>query len=256
MTFRSRNAFTLIELAAAFAVFSLILLAVGAVVQQSSDSWRNGLDAVSAADEGRAFTDEIFRDLTAAVCTSNFPFVVANNGSGSSANDRLYMLSGYRRNDDGTSDLGEVAYFLKNDPKNTGRKILVRRLQNTMTNDIRDDFTVGGKRDTLGEINGLGFWGGVSDGFNSDMARNVRSFRVACYDANNNLIPGFNTIDPNRADSTHTPCVLPARVEVTLEILPNETWNRLGAPGGAPAGLEAATVETFSIAVSPTQTAY
>lgn len=255
MTIRSRNAFTLIELAAAFAVFSLILLAVGAVVQQSSDSWRNGLDAVSASDEGRAFTDEIFRDLTAAVCTSNFPFVVVNNGSGSSANDRLYMITGYRRNDDGTSDLGEVAYFLKSDPKNAGRKVLVRRLQNTMTNDIRNDYKPGGNRDTVGEITGLGFWSGAPDGFNSDMARNVRSFRVACYDANNNLLANYNSIDPNRSDSNYIPSVFPARVEVTLEILPDETWRRKAA-GGAPAGLEDATVETFSIAVSPTQTAY
>ena len=116
----SRSAFTLIELAAAFAVFALILLAVGSIVQQSSDSWRSGLDAVSASDEGRAFTDEAFRDLTAAVCTSNFPFVVVNNGSGGTASDRLYLISGYRRNSNGTSDLSEVAYFLKNDPQTPG----------------------------------------------------------------------------------------------------------------------------------------
>ncbi|MFO1521832.1 MAG: prepilin-type N-terminal cleavage/methylation domain-containing protein [Kiritimatiellia bacterium] len=38
----TRLGFTLIELAAAFAVFSLILLAVGAMVQQSTVSWRRG----------------------------------------------------------------------------------------------------------------------------------------------------------------------------------------------------------------------
>lgn len=245
----SRNAFTLIELAAAFAVFALILLAVGAIVQQSSDSWRSGLDSVSASDEGRAFTDEIFRDLTAAVCTSNFPFVVVNNGSGSTANDRLYLVSGYRRNDDGTSDLGEVAYFLKNDPKNPGRKILVRRLQNTMTNSVRPSYKQGGSRDSRAKITGLGFWGGAPDGFNSDMARNVRSFRVACYDANNNLLPpNYDSFAPRTGQ-------LPARVEVTLQILPDETWNRKAA-GSAPASLEDSTAETFSIAVSPTQTAY
>ena len=251
----SRNAFTLIELAAAFAVFSLILLAVGAIVQQSSDSWRSGLDAVSASDEGRAFTDEIFRDLTAAICTSNFPFVVVNNGSGSSADDRLYLITGYRRNDDGTSDVGEVAYFLKTDPKNPGRKILVRRLQNTMTSSIRATFRPGGARDSRSKITSLPFWGGAPDGFNSDMARNVRSFRVACYDANNNLMANYDSIDPNRGDATYVPSVLPARVEVTLQILPDETWNRKAA-GSAPAALEDSTVEIFSIAVSPTQTAF
>lgn len=250
----SRSAFTLIELAAAFAVFALILLAVGAIVQQSSDSWRSGLDSVSASDEGRAFTDEIFRDLTAAICTSNFPFVVTNNGSGSSADDRLYLITGYRRNDNpafpppGTSDLCEVAYFLKNDPKNPGRKILIRRLQNTMTNSIRPTFRAGGARDSRSKITSLGFWGGAPDGFNADMARNVRSFRVACYDANNNLLSNYDSFSPRTGQ-------LPARVEVTLQILPNETWARKAA-GSAPASLEDSTVETFSIAVSPTQTAY
>jgi type II secretory pathway pseudopilin PulG len=244
----SRSAFTLIELAAAFAVFALILLAVGAIVQQSSDSWRGGLDSVSASDEGRAFTDEAFRDLTAAVCTSNFPFVVVNNGSGSTASDRLYLISGYRRNDDGTSDLAEVAYFLKNDPRTPGAKILVRRLQNTATNSIRASFRPGGARDTLSKINSLSFWGGTPDEFSSELARNVRAFRVACYDANNNFLPNYDSFSPRTGQ-------LPARVEVTLQILPAETWNRK-AVGGAPAGLEDSTVETFSIAVSPTQTAY
>ena len=95
----------------------------------------------------------------------------------------------------------------------------------------------------------------------SVLASNVRSFRVVCFDANNNMVPppagkNYSSIDPNRSDANFVVCTFPARVEVTLEILPNETWNRLGALGGAPAGLEAATVETFSIAVSPTQTAY
>ena len=246
----SRSAFTLIELAAAFAVFALILLAVGSIVQQSSDSWRSGLDAVSASDEGRAFTDEAFRDLTAAVCTSNFPFVVVNNGSGGTASDRLYLISGYRRNSNGTSDLSEVAYFLKNDPQTPGAKILVRRQQNTATNSIRSSFRQGGARDTLAEIKGLSFWdpSSLPDEFSSEMARNVLSFRVACYGTNNNLLTPYDSFPPRTGQ-------LPARVEVTLQLLPKETWSRKAA-GSAPAALEKSTVETFSIAVSPTQTAY
>ena len=278
MTIRSRNAFTLIELAAAFAVFSLILLAVGAVVQQSSESWRNGLDAVSASDEGRAFTDEVFRDLTSAICTSNFPFVVINQGSGSSADDGVFMVAGHRRYNTGSSDLCEIAYFLRKDPDpaKPGRMQLCKYLRNTIDREPPfDDFrtsprynfsnAAGANRNTTsGIVNLVGQMrdaGTPLSKYISVLASNVRSFRAVCYDANNNMVPlpsgkNYSSIDPNRSDANFVACTFPARVEMTLEILPDETWLRKNAPGGAPAGLEDSTVETFSIAVSPTQTAY
>ena len=209
----------------------------GQAAELATDSWR-----VTAREEwDRA------RDLSAAVCTSNFPFVVET--------DKIFMITGHRRNDDGTSDLAEVQYFLKNDPVNAGRKILVRRLRNTMDGINRSIYLPGGSRDTLAKITGLPFWSGTADAYSGELAGNVYSFRIVCYDANNNVLPSYNSIDTSRGDSNFKPALFPARIEMTLEILPDDTWKRIDA-GSSTASLIDSTLERFSIAISPSQTAY
>ncbi|MFO1521833.1 MAG: hypothetical protein U1G05_07290 [Kiritimatiellia bacterium] len=165
------------------------------------------------------------------------------------------MITGHRRNDDATSDLAEVEYFLRDDTVNAGRKILIRRQQNTMSGQNRSMYLPGGSRDTLAEINGLPFWTSTtSDAYSGELAGNVRSFRIVCYDANNNVLTSAAASIP-AGDSNFTPAVFPARIEMSLEILPEDTWRRIDA-GSSTTSLIDSTLEKFTIAISPSQTAY
>ncbi|HEY5814487.1 MAG TPA: prepilin-type N-terminal cleavage/methylation domain-containing protein [Terrimicrobiaceae bacterium] len=115
---RSPLGFTLIEMLAAMAVLSLLVVAMMAIVESATKLWRDSEGRTDACREARAALLIMARDLSNAVAGTNVDFMKFNLRSGAAGTDYgsnvffLASLPASAQSASSKSDVCEIGYFL------------------------------------------------------------------------------------------------------------------------------------------------
>lgn len=91
---KSKNAFTIVELAIAMAFISFLILAIGTVTTQISQIYQKGLTLKSVNDTGREISDEFIRAINAAKLIGEYEATPSGNFDAiktKSRDDTIYM---------------------------------------------------------------------------------------------------------------------------------------------------------------------
>ena len=228
-----RAGFTLAELLAAMMVFSIIMLACANLVNQASLSFKMGLNQVEAQDAGRTLNQEFFRMFSGAITAERFPFYVKNDfvtGLEGGGSDAFFLV---------TTSAGklwagcmqEILCWVETEPVESGASIRRGRLfmRNNDAGSAADGNEIydTGYRSTIAKT--FQFGSGMSDDLSSYaslLAENIWSFKVTVYDFNGDEV----TVDYDSKLKNHE---LPARVDIEIKVLDEETWAKHASPSFA-----------------------
>lgn len=237
---KTRQAFTLIEVLAAMAVLSIVVLLTGNLFSQASSAWVSGERKIIQQDLGRSTVDLIQSDLYAAVADKVVPFAQhhdvvyevsgAERSSGTvssgiiGTNDALYFISGVggRPTDTTQRDMHEVAYYVQLDAE--GKGVLRRHQAGIVSGGLHKDgaqqfqdfvSTKPNMPSTYAGIMSLAMWG-KSKGSGIVM-NNVYSFEIDCVDQTDTLVDDYYS-------KTHDPFFAPKVIDVRFTVLSDDQW--------------------------------
>lgn len=235
---RRTQAFTLIEILAAMAVLSLIVLILGSLFDQTTKAWTSSEGRVVSADLGRSVLDEVYRDVMGSVADDILPFAVNRNyavvdGSAIDAfagekigrSDTLRLVGAVAPRSTGTedNDLLDVTYWMATRTNKLGvvSGVLRRRASNILfppepSNGLVD-YVSGGPLDMYVKLFDRPFF--ISPDEDTEVVvDNVYSFEVTAYDENLNEIGDYYS--KNHGD------MQPARLDIRLVLLSDAQWAR------------------------------
>ena len=238
----SRAGFTLAELLAAMMVFSIIMLACANLVNQAGLSFKLGLNQVETQDTGRVLNQEFFRTLSGAVTAARYPFFVKKDFTtdleGGGADALFCVTSSSDRFT--TGSLQEILCWVEGEEvapsanKQRGKLYMRNNFigrgasganpgDAEYGNEIYDSAWKSSVADVFASGNSMS---NMENSYASLLAENVWSFKVRVYDFDGNEV----TSD---YDSKTTNDELPARIDIEIEVLDEETWAKHEAPNFA-----------------------
>ena len=242
----TRQGFTLIEILAAMAVLSLIVLVLGGLFDQSTKAWTTGEKKVVTADLARSVLDELHRDVAASITDEIVPFAINNNwavigGALTSsfpasekigASDAIRLLSIVSPRSAGTSgqtDLHDITYYLET--SSDGRGTLRRRASNIRSVPRKGliEYAAGGtgNLDTYSELFGQPFF--ITPDSDTDVIMdNVYSFQVTALDPAAGFSPILDYYSKDAANAN----MQPGRIDVRIVALTDDQWARMDTLDG------------------------
>ncbi|MDD2237006.1 MAG: prepilin-type N-terminal cleavage/methylation domain-containing protein [Kiritimatiellae bacterium] len=216
-TIQTTKGFTLVELLAAMAVLSIIVLIMTGMLNRSSQAWKTGADNALSSDMANRLLDTMQRDASVGVVDEYLPLYTRQNewvSSNTSGSAILFLSNIMKRNDaEGKKDFQEVCYFCTLNLQ--GRGVLVRRVNEQ---DVTEYAT--GNRSTAANLLSKikEYRAGLTNC--EVVANNVYQFRVSCYDSGGGALPNVYY----SKDYTNK---VPGSVEVQLLMLDDDAWTRL-----------------------------
>ena len=235
--------FSLLEILAAMAILTIIVVILGVFFDQASKAWTRGEKQVITYDLARSAIDVLFRDMTVAVVDKYLPFAVDNeaaihsNGTavirggfgtsslsiGTTDMIRFVAFTGRRSGARETSDLDDIAYWVKLDKKGRGR--LYRRAfrLDLYTDKAREFSVIYPTWDSLFDVSNTDhnrfFTVPGDDDYSDVILDNLYSFEVFCY---TNEPPEI--LDYDSMTFTNQP---PPRIDFFVVTLTDAQWARM-----------------------------
>ena len=212
------SGFTLLELLAAIAILSIIVLMIAAIFAESDKAWNVGTGRATNTTEGRAALGVVARDLELAVADNILTFLMRpdrNNGfqTFGFTNSEVNLVSLQNDSQDDNRTAREIQYWVNEDSAVPGRYQLVRSevsdaiLADPMNHCYR-------KPDWFADrATGTAY---------ATLAENVTGFAVVAPNGSQGWYAGFTNIvyQPPRAPNSYPNMTnLPPYVDVYLEIM-------------------------------------
>jgi prepilin-type N-terminal cleavage/methylation domain-containing protein len=213
---RLRRAFTLIELLAAMAILSILVVIMGRIFSDSTNVWRIGAKKVESNSTGRSALDFMARELSSMLCDERISMKLESNADTylGLSSDRIKFLSmtekAEQANGERYRDSMQVVYYVAPITGVSNRFAIYRGVAEKV-----DASTFSAYQDT-------DWWNGFAPLPSSPaagiLAENVRNFEVWVYDRT-------GTPRPNYSSKTLGP---PLWIDLYLEVLAEEDATKAG----------------------------
>lgn len=218
-TTQTPKGFTLVELLAAMAVLSIIVLIMTGMLNRSSQAWKTGADNAVSSDTANRLLDIMQKDALVGIVDEYLPLYVNRNewaSSNTSGSAVLFLANVMKRNAVGPGnikDFKEVCYFCTTNLQ--GRGVLIRH---EAEHDVTEFAT--GNRSTAADLSARINEYRVDLTECEVVANNVYQFTVSCYDSGGGgpLNVYYSKDYTNKVAGS---------VEVQLLMLDDDAWTRL-----------------------------